>query len=471
MNKELSGLPMTGRLSIARRMSWMLVGVGLLALAIIACLALTASNLLGTGSPASQMVLLEGLGLSFGLLVALALVLWLMNRTVFRPLTDLVLFTTQIRQGATARRLSLTGPDEMMIVAAAINAMLDTIVGQHDRLQAQVNALREQVSGVAHGDLRGAIEITADALGELAMTFNYILEQLSSLIVRVKVLTNEVNETTIRTHTQTRQVVGTATQQLRQMKTATQQVQQMAEACRLVAACAAQLGSETRNARQLMLEGQERVEEILRGMSVLHTSVQETATYVQRLAVYSGDIQEMVRLLDPLAQQTNRLALDAAIQASLVGDQNQGFKAIAEAIRRLSETMKEQIKQIGMIVRGVNEAIQAADSSMSSTREEASKGDTYIRETATRFEAIFQLVLQQARGINLIQEQTQQQLVALPSIESLMQEASHATQTSTGKIQVMETNLSVLAHKASQLAASVEAFHVRQAQGWSADIL
>src|SRR5207247_8486749 len=87
----------------------------------------------------------------------------------------------------------MAGRDEIFMVATSMNSMLDNIVrliqetqAQRDNLQAQVEKLVSEVSGVGEGDLRVQAQVTADALGVLADSFNYMVEELGSLIRRVK---------------------------------------------------------------------------------------------------------------------------------------------------------------------------------------------------------------------------------------------------------------------------------------------
>src|SRR5207237_3754204 len=101
--------------------------------------------------------------------------------------------------GATSARARMSGHDEIFMVATSMNNMLDNIVrliqnaqAQRDNLQAQVEKLVSEVSGVGEGDLRIQAEVTTDALGVLADSFNYMVEELSSLIVRVKMVSHEV---------------------------------------------------------------------------------------------------------------------------------------------------------------------------------------------------------------------------------------------------------------------------------------
>src|SRR5437899_8306100 len=115
-------------------------------------------------------------------------------------------------------------------------------------------------------------------------------------------------------------------------------------------------------------------------MEHINKNVHETATKVQTLGERSRTIDEIVTAIGSIAHQTNRLALDAAIQAAMAGENGKGFGAVAADIRRLAERSKEQTNIITRIVRGVIEDIGAAALAMSETERETSQGTLLAQE-------------------------------------------------------------------------------------------
>src|SRR2546426_8175798 len=149
---------------------------------------------------------------------------WIVNLTITSPLRRLALLTRRIGRGDTSARARIVGRDEINLVASSMNNMLDNIVRliqdaqtQRDNLQTQVEKLVSEVSGVGEGDLRVQAEVTADALGVLADSFNYMVEELSSLIVNVKMVTHEVENSTLQTSDRMTQLVNNADNQIQQI--------------------------------------------------------------------------------------------------------------------------------------------------------------------------------------------------------------------------------------------------------------
>src|SRR5450759_3191268 len=171
--------------------------------------------------------------ISTGVVIVLG---YLMNRTITQPLSQLARLARRIEQGDTSARARITGHDEIAVVATSFNDMLDRIVsrlrqtqGQRDDLQGQVERLIEEVSGVGEGDLSLQAEVTHGSLGVLADTFNYMVEQLSSLVIRVKQVAVQVEGATMATQHEMGHLVRTADAQLEQMSQTTSTIAVMAQ--------------------------------------------------------------------------------------------------------------------------------------------------------------------------------------------------------------------------------------------------
>ncbi len=394
---------------------------------------------------------------------------WLVNLTISTPLRRLAVLTRRITRGDTGARARIVGRDEISLVASSMNNMLDNIVrliqdaqAQRDNLQAQVEKLISEVSGVGEGDLRVQAEVTADALGVLADSFNYMVEELGSLVVRVKMVAHEVESSTTMTFERMTQLVESADVQIKQITEAAIEVEQMAGSSRQVAERAQVLYGVAREARQTAETGREAVQQTVEGMGRIHEYVQDTSSKVQTLGDRSREINNIVEVIANIAHQTNRLALDAAIQAAMAGENGKGFGAVAADIRRLAERAKDQASSIARIVRSVREDIGAVAVSMRDTERETSAGAELAQEAGTSLESIFGVVERQAYEIEAINQMAAQQLQSSSAVVQIMQTVSDSTQQSSGSTRDAAQNMERLARLAEQLLASVEAFKLRE---------
>lgn len=423
----------------------------------------------GVGSGETQPIIL-GTGVAFlltlGVVIAAGI---LVQRSITGPLSELVSLTRRISKGDTNARARVTSHDEISIVANSMNNMLDNIVhliqdtqAQRDVLQGQVEKLVSEVSGVGEGDLRVQAEVTADALGVLADSFNYMVEELGSLVVRVKMVAREVEESTTLTSDRMNELVETADRQIQQIANAALEIERMAMTSQQVAGRALALASSAREARVSAQGGRLAVQQTVEGMGRIYLNVQETSGKVQTLGERSREINNIVEAISNIAHQTNRLALDAAIQAAMAGENGKGFGAVAADIRRLAERAKEQATSVGRIVRSVRDDIGAVAIAMRDTERETSAGTKLAEEAGTSLESIFSVIERQAREIEIINQMAMQQQQSSGEVVQIMQAVSESTQESTSSTRDAAQNMERVARLAEQLLASVEAFKLRE---------
>ncbi|MBA2396241.1 MAG: HAMP domain-containing protein [Ktedonobacteraceae bacterium] len=400
---------------------------------------------------------------------------YIVNLTITRPLRQLTALTRRIAEGETQARAEILGHDEIYTVANSMNTMLDNIVrliqetqSQRDVLQGQVEKLVSEVSGVGEGDLRVQAQVTTDALGVLADSFNYMVEELGSLVIRVKTVAHEVAFSTTAILDRMTQLVERGDIQIKQISGAAVEVERVAMSSQQVAERAQRLYDVARIARQDAQIGRESVQQAIEGMGRINDNVQETASKVQTLGDRSREINEIVDVISSIAHQTNRLALDAAIQAAMAGENGKGFGAVAADIRRLAERAKDQTNKITSIVRGVRSDIGALAVSMQDTERETAAGTTLTHEAGVALESIFAAVEHQAHEIETINQAAVQQLHASRSVVQIMHEISESTQQSSLNTRDASQNMERLTRLVEQLRASVEAFKLRETQDYLA---
>jgi methyl-accepting chemotaxis protein len=401
--------------------------------------------------------------------VTVVIVGFLMNITITRRLRYLATFTTRISKGETNERASVTGRDEIYVVAASMNTMLDRIVrllqetqGQHYDLRAQVEKLVKEVSSVGEGDLRVQAQVTTDTLGILAESLNTMIAALSSLIIRLKKYTQGVEISATNMHDQMTQLVEDAEMRLQHMATATREVAQMTLASQKVAERVQVLDDAAKDTHLSAQTGRATVQQTTEGIERINENVQTTADKVQRLGEHSRQINDIASVIADIAHQTNRLALDAAVQAAVAGENGKGFRIVAVDIRRLAEQTKEQTTMINRIIQGIREDIGAVAMSMNNTQRETATEIDLVQGTGESLEEIFVLVEQQAAEIEMINTMIRALLQSSGRVTHIMQEVSQSTRQSSSSTRVVAQNMEHLAGLAKQLLTSMEAFKIKR---------
>ncbi len=406
---------------------------------------------------------------STGMVIALG---YVMNRTITLPLSQLVRLARRIEQGDTSARARISGHDEIAVVATSLNAMLDQIVsllaktqGQRDELQAQVQRLMEEVSGVGEGDLSLQADVTHGSLGVLADTFNYMVEQLSMLVIRVKRVGLQVESATTATQHEMGHLVSTADTQLEQMDWTASTIEAMAQSFVQVAGRTQILDQAARAARQTAQQGRQTVGETLEGMERIHHNALQTAAQIQQLGARSQEIDVLVGVLEQIAHQTTRLALDAAIQVAMAGETTHaGFGAVAEGMRRLSEETKVQLTTVARTVKSVRTEILTVAAAVGEAERETATGVARIQATGSALTTIFGLVEQQASEIGAIHQMMEHLLRSARSLSETMRTISESTTHTSASTRRVAQQMQQLALLALQLRTSVEVFTIKDSR-------
>lgn len=392
---------------------------------------------------------------------------YIINLTITAPLRQLTLLTSRIARGETASRAIVSGHNEIDQVAASMNNMLDNIVdlmhqtrNQRDILQERVEHMVNDVQGVGLGDLRRQVPITSDALGFLAKSFNFMIKEFANLIVRIKIVAREVEILTATTFRRMTQLVEISDLQMQQFSNSTTEVEKMAVTTRQMNERAHTLFKIALETQQTASTGRGAVQQTVEGMERIHVNMRSTSEKVKLLSESSSEINNIVVVISNVAFQTNRLALDASVQAAMAGDNGKGFAAVATDIRRLSEQTKNQANRIASIVRTINENVNNVTTSMHDTEHETDEGKQLAQKTEAALISIFDGVERQANEIESISKMAAQQLRSSSTVVQTMHNVSLATEESSGSTRAASQDMYKLAQLVDQLRTSVAAFRV-----------
>jgi methyl-accepting chemotaxis protein len=280
--------------------------------------------------------------------------------------------------------------------------------------------------------------------------------------VNVIALARGVQSTTIHTFAYMEQLVDNAETQIQQIARAATEVNNMATSSLQVAERARVLSNVALEARQVAEKGRTSVQRTVEEMDHITNNVHLTTEKVLVLGDRSREIYNIVEVISGIAQQTNRLALDAAIQAATAGAQGTGFGAVAADIRRLAERSKEQTVMISKIVQSVLEDINTAALSSQETEREVATGTALTQEVGVALDSIFSVVERQAREIEATNQVASQQMQSTKTVEQIMKQVSDSTQQSSAMTHQATKQMKTLAQIAGQLLTSVDIFKLRE---------
>jgi methyl-accepting chemotaxis protein len=393
---------------------------------------------------------------------------FLVNRTITQRLLHLAALTKQISRGETDKRARVTGRDEISMVAVSMNTMLDDIVqliqktqGQRDSLQAQAEKLAHEVTGVSEGVLRSQMQKGTDALGAVANSFNYIVAELNNFIAYVKRNAGELEVSAADIFAQMTQLVENMEVQVQQAEISTSEAVQMSLSSQKVAEHVQSLDNTAKYAHQSVQAGRASALQVTEGIGRIHGNVRVTVSRIQQLGKRSREMDDIVRVITDIAQQTNRLALDVSLQAAMAGESGKKLTVVANDMRRVAEQTKEQTSMVNSLIQGVREDINAVAISLKETQRETVMGTTLVQGTGESLEKVFALVEQQVKEIEAIHSMVRNFLASVGDVTQVVQGVSLVTQQNSSSTRVTTQNIEHLVELVDQLLVCVEAFKIK----------
>jgi twitching motility protein PilJ len=223
----------------------------------------------------------------------------------------------------------------------------------NDANQAAILRLMNELQAVAEGDLTQQATVTEDITGAIADSVNYTVEELRSLVAQVQSTATRVNETTEKVEANSVELLAASSEQLREIRATGESVLQMAARINDVSAQAQQTAEVARRSLQAAESGRQAVSDTIGGMNQIRDQIQDTAKRIKRLGESSQEIGEITELISDITEQTNVLALNAAIQAASAGEAGRGFSVVAEEVQRLAERSADATRQIAALVKTI----------------------------------------------------------------------------------------------------------------------
>ncbi len=346
------------------------------------------------------------------------------------------------------------------------NKMTLSISEEQRRLEEETNTgnqeailrLLDEMGDLADGDLTVTATVTEDITGAIADSINYAIDALRSLVSAINETTLQVSSAAQQTQATAMHLAEASDHQAKQITDASSAINEMAVSIEGVSHNAAELADEASKSVSIANNGAEAVQKTIHGMDTIREQIQETSKRIKRLGESSQEIGDIVELINDIAEQTNILALNAAIQAAMAGDAGRGFAVVADEVQRLAERSGEATKQIEALVKAIQSDTNEAVASMEQSTAGVVAGAQLAQNAGEALEEIENVSTHLADLIRNISESASQQASAATNISETMNVIQEiTTQTSAG---TNETAASIgnLAELANELRRSVAGF-------------
>ncbi len=235
---------------------------------------------------------------------------------------------------------------------------------QNKANQDAILRLLDEIGNLASGDLTVRAKVTEDVTGAIADSINYTIDELRRLVTGINGAAQQVTTATQEAQTIAGQLLQAAQKQAAEIQGTGQSVAQMTVSMQEVSRGANDSAGVAKSSLNAAEKGTQSVQNAIRGMNDIREQIQETSKRIKRLGESSQEIGEIVQLISDITEQTNVLALNAAIQAASAGEAGRGFTVVAEEVQRLAERSAEATKHISAIVKSIQRDTQDAVEAM-----------------------------------------------------------------------------------------------------------
>jgi methyl-accepting chemotaxis protein len=313
----------------------------------------------------------------------------------------------------------------------------------------------QAAEGLRDGDLRVRMQVHgADDLASIAMALNTAVDQLRGSMQGVNQQSQQLGGTVQMLNGEARNALESVEQQQAQMSQIAAAATQMAATAQSVAQSCEQAAVEANQTREIANQSNQRSNRTSQSMRQLSSRLGDSATTLQQLRVQTEQITRVVDVIKGIAEQTNLLALNAAIEAARAGEQGRGFAVVADEVRSLSqrtqnstaeiaETVGNLHRVVGQSVTQMEEAVRQAEGDVGSVLAMGEDLDAVVESVQLVTDRLAQIATaaeQQAATADEVSGNIQQVDQAASALLESAQAVSHAAEQLRQGSQVLEQN-------------------------------
>ncbi|MEE8496365.1 MAG: methyl-accepting chemotaxis protein [Xanthomonadales bacterium] len=388
---------------------------------------------------------------------------------IFLDSKDMFRLSRDIADGILTRTDSRVWPSlwsgslGLIIILAAITLLVRSFLAterlraidagmQNQKNQQAIMRLLDEMSSLADGDLTVQATVTDNITGAIADSINFAVEQLRELVTGINITAQTVAESAQGTMDITGKLAAASSQQAEQVREVTDTIKDMSESLDIMAERSRESSKVAQRSVAIANKGSDMVQQTIRGMDTIRDQIQQTSKRVKRLGESSQEIGDIVELINGIAEQTNILALNAAIQSASAGGAGRGFAVVADEVQRLAERATNATRRIEILVKNIQADTSEAVISMESTTSEVVSGARKAQdagEALVQIEAVskdlsrmIEEISAEAQAQSKTATQVAEQMTEIRDISIKTSEGTHQTARSMGQLADLVNKLS-----------------------------
>ncbi len=329
-----------------------------------------------------------------------------------------------------------------------------------ERLRRDLDAFQEAARQVTEGDLTQRAKEGDETLGQIARSVNQMLESFCQILAEVRDAAFSVSSASSEILAASTQIAKAASHGRDEVHSTSTAMEEMATSMSQVAQSAELSANAAREVLDHLRGSDQAVQATALGMTRIDVSVSATAQKMRLLGERSGEIFEIIDMIEEIASRSELLSMNAAIEAAHAGDLGRGFGVVAEEIRHLAERSNDATRSVTAIVRGMANEIRAALEAMEGSTQEVKQGLELSQQARSGLEEISNLVQRATDLAGQISAATGEQTNAAKTVSQAMQAIASITEQSTAGSNETTRAVQDLVSLSEQLNTAISRFKI-----------
>ena len=389
-----------------------------------------------------------------------------------RPIVEAAQAVEQMGQGNLSIKLAVSGEDELADLSRNINRMAGQIEDllytqeaetkkqrqEKERLQQGVMGLLLDVEGAQKGDLTVRAQMTDGAVGSIADAFNATIAKLRSLLQEVQTVSSQVGQLSLAGEDSVRQLSESAVSQTAEITQALSSIDAINQSAETVANYAQEAAKIAREGSIQAKEGDLAMDATVNSIETIRNTVANTAKKVKQLAESSQEIAQIVEIISGISEKTNLLAFNASVEAARAGEHGEGFRIVAEEVRRLADRTTEATKDIQQLVTAIQQDTTSVLQGMETSTSEVVNGSELVSMTKANLRSLADTSKRIDEYLNYISTSTIDQTNTSRQVNQKISGLATLAKTNSAEAQSVVQSLRTLVSEAENLQTSISQF-------------